>query len=211
MNPNEDPTFRTRASLLQRLQENGDDRSWREFFDRYWRLIFSFARRAGLSEADAEDVVQEVMISLARNVKEFRYEPGRGSFKSWLLVVTKNRIIDIRRRQARWSERFEAMAESPTRAGEQEDHCDPNPSPLDRVWLEEWESHLLQSALAAVRGQVAEKQYLMYEMHVLQEVPLARVAANLQTSAMSVYLAKHRVGKRLRVELEKARERLDPR
>jgi DNA-directed RNA polymerase specialized sigma24 family protein len=125
--------------------------------------------------------------------------------------VTKNRIIDVRRRQARWSERFEAMAESPTRTGEQEDHCDPNPSPLDRVWLEEWESHLLQSALAAVRGQVAEKQYLMYEMHVLQEVPLARVAANLQTSAMSVYLAKHRVGKRLRVELEKARERLDPR
>ena len=202
--------LRTRASLLQRLQDTTDDRTWREFFERYWRLIFAFARRTGLTESDAEDVVQEVMIAFARNVKEFRYEPGRGSFKSWLLVITKNRIIDVRRRQMRWSERFEAMAESPTRTGEQEDPRDPRPSPLDLAWAEEWDSHLLQTALAEVRNQVTERQYLMYELHVLKEVPLAQVAANLQTSAMSVYLAKHRVGKRLRAELERVRARLDP-
>ena len=70
----------------------------------------------------------------------------------------------------------------------------------------EWEGHLIKRALDQVREQVTEKQYLIYEMHVLREVPISTVVANLQTSAMSVYLAKHRVGKLLRVELGRLKQ-----
>ena len=61
---------------------------WREFFDTYWRLIFNVARKSGLNDAEAQDVVQNTFIYLSRRMKHFRYEPSRGSFKSWLRVVT---------------------------------------------------------------------------------------------------------------------------
>jgi len=209
MNPDEATLFRTRASLLQRLKDNNDQDGWREFFETYWRLIYSFARRSGMSEADSEDVVQDVMVSVTRKMPEFRYDPARGSFKSWLLVLVKHRIVDRHRRESRWAANVVPLAEPGSGTRDQADPADPARPELDRLWASEWDSHLLNTALAAIRSRVSEKQYLMYEMHVVQEVPLARVAANLQTSAMSVYLAKHRVGKLLRAELERVRDTID--
>ena len=74
----------TRRSLLGRLKHWRDDRSWQEFFDRYWRLIYSVARKAGLSSHEAEEVVQETMVSVAKRMKDFHYDPARGSFTSRL-------------------------------------------------------------------------------------------------------------------------------
>src|SRR5688572_15927585 len=82
----------TRRSLLSRLRNMGDDDSWRAFFDAYWRLIYNVARKSGLSDEDAQDVVQETVISVAKKMPEFRYDPAKGSFKSWLLIITHRRI-----------------------------------------------------------------------------------------------------------------------
>src|ERR1700687_5464913 len=81
----------TRKTLLSRLKDAGDDASWRVLFDTYWKLIYGTAVKAGLGDAEAQDVVQETVIAVARNMGEFNYNPGRCSFKSWLLQVTRAR------------------------------------------------------------------------------------------------------------------------
>jgi len=76
-----------------------DDReSWRVFFDRYWRMLYKVARRAGLSEADAQDVVQETVVAVARRMPQFQYDASRGTFKQWLFRIVQRRIADHLRR-----------------------------------------------------------------------------------------------------------------
>src|SRR5678816_1887940 len=84
----------TRSSLLSRLRNLDDNRSWRTFFDTYWRLIYNVARKSGLSDEDAQDVVQETVIAVARKMPAFRYDASKGSFKQWLLLITRRRICD---------------------------------------------------------------------------------------------------------------------
>ena len=70
----------TRATLLLKLRDLDDQASWRKFFDRYWRLIYSIARKAGFGDAAAQDIVQETLIAVSRHMPEFRYDPAIGSF-----------------------------------------------------------------------------------------------------------------------------------
>ncbi len=92
-------TIPTRESLLSRLKDWNDDASWKVFFDTYWRLIYNAATRAGLNDAEAQDVVQETVLSVLKAMPKFKYEPERGSFKSWLWQVTKRRIADLQRKR----------------------------------------------------------------------------------------------------------------
>src|SRR2546422_4185516 len=82
----------TRRSLLSRLKNWNDQASWKEFFDTYGRLIYRVATKAGLTDAEAQDVVQETVIVVARKIPGFKYDPALGSFKSWLMLITRRRI-----------------------------------------------------------------------------------------------------------------------
>src|SRR6476659_3707614 len=84
----------TRYSLLSRLQKWDDQESWKDFFDTYWRLIYSLAIKSGLSEAEAQDVVQETVISVAKSIHKFERDRSRGSFKAWLKNIIRWRIAD---------------------------------------------------------------------------------------------------------------------
>ena len=84
----------TRYSLLSRLQNWDDQDSWKVFFDTYWRLIYSVALKSGLTESEAQDVVQETIISVAKNIQKFKRDRGLGSFKGWLRNITRWRIAD---------------------------------------------------------------------------------------------------------------------
>src|SRR5205823_2324565 len=84
----------TRSSLLSRLKDWDDAAGWREFFDTYWKLIYSAAVKAGLSDAEAQDVVQETVLSVAKKMHGFKYDRALGSFKSWLLQLTHWRILN---------------------------------------------------------------------------------------------------------------------
>jgi len=93
-------TIPTRASLLKRIKDPADQKSWREFFDIYWRLIYAVAVKAGLNDAEAQDVVQETVIGVTKKMPGFEYVPGRDSFKGWLLQLTRWKIADqFRKRQ----------------------------------------------------------------------------------------------------------------
>src|SRR5579864_2653451 len=89
----------TRATLIERLKNWQDQASWQEFFDIYWQLIYCVARKAGLSEVEAQDVVQETLMAVAKNVPTFKYDPALGSFKGWLLNMARWRIIDQLRKR----------------------------------------------------------------------------------------------------------------
>src|SRR6185503_8565241 len=90
--PRSDSFLPTRQSLLSRLRDCHDQAGWREFFDAYWRLIYNVARKSGMSDSEAQDVVQNTFIYLTRRMPNFKYDRTRGSFKSWLRVVTRSRI-----------------------------------------------------------------------------------------------------------------------
>lgn len=112
MNSTSDDSLKTRHTLLSRLRNLDDQESWRVFFDRYWHLLYNVACRAGLSDQEAQDVVQETVIGVARNIPEFQYEPARGSFRQWLLRITRRRIVDHLRRTYRQPPRANVALES---------------------------------------------------------------------------------------------------
>jgi RNA polymerase sigma-70 factor (ECF subfamily) len=199
-----DDSLPTRASLLSRLRDLGDSDSWRTFFDTYWRLLYNVARKAGLADPEAQDVVQETVIAVARKMPEFRYDPARGSFKQWLLLVTRRRIHDHFRRVYRSL----PVAGGPEPAGRPENLPAPTPAPdaaIDAAWEEEWRDNLYQAALARVRQRAMPKHYQVFDYCVLQDMPAPEVARMLGLNAAQVYLARHRVSaavKRAVKELE---------
>ena len=194
----------TRQSLLSRLRE-WDSTGWREFFDTYWRLIYNVARKAGLADAEAQDVVQNTFIYLTRRMPEFHYDPARGSFKSWLRVVTRSRI-SVHRRQARTQPLIRDPA--PGRDGESvlEEIPDPAGDVLDEVWQREWEENLVNTALRRLRAKVSARQLLIFHLASVEGLPLTQVAKKLDVSLAQVYLARHRVGKLLKAEVRRFRE-----
>jgi RNA polymerase sigma factor (sigma-70 family) len=202
-----DKLIPTRASLLERLKDLGDQGSWNDFYQTYRELIYSVARRAGLNENDADEVVQDTVIAVARKMPGFRYDPAKDSFKGWLLTVTRWRILD------QFQKRGPAAGQSipkplpahdeETRTATVERVPDSAGFDLRAIWDEEWERNLLQTALARIKRQVHPQHYEIYHLHVILEQPVREVTRALGVNAGQVYLAKHRVGSLLKNEIRK--------
>jgi RNA polymerase sigma-70 factor (ECF subfamily) len=205
-----DKLIPTRASLLERLKDLGDQGSWNEFFQTYRELIYSVARRAGLNETESDEVVQTTVIAVARKMPGFRYDPAVDSFKGWLLTVTRWRILDqLQKRQQMASQTLPKPAsanDEGTRTGTVERVPDPAGSDLAAIWDEEWEKNLLQTALTRIKRQVHPQHYEIYHLHVILGQPVREVAHALDVNAGQVYLAKHRVGSLLKNEIRKLRD-----
>src|SRR5215510_306697 len=109
-----DNSIRTHATLIAQLENLQDQASWQEFFDIYWKLIYGVARQAGMTDVEAQDVVQETIVSVARHMPTFKYDPAIGSFKAWLLKMTRWRILDQIRKRGRPAIHRHEQSESPT-------------------------------------------------------------------------------------------------
>ena len=189
-----DDSLKTRQSLLSRLRNLDDQESWRNFFDRYWELLYNVARRSGLGEAEAQDVVQETVIAVAKAMPDFRYDPALGSFKQWLLRITGRRITDHLRRAYRQPQRAEVEIEALDEADTPLTLLsDPAAQQMEAAWEEEWERRILAEALTRVRQAANPKHFQIFDYCVLKEWPASKVAALLGLNAAQVYLAKHRV------------------
>lgn len=202
----------TRHSLLARLKDWEDQTSWREFFDTYWKLIYAVARKAGLSESEAQDAVQETVLTVAKKVADFKAQPD-GSFKGWLLQITRRRIADQFEKRQRSQSLVASTAmrkEEGTRTATIQRVADPASFDLDACWEEQWQRSLLETATERVKNQVSPKQYQMFELYVLREWSVRKVAETLGVSATQVYLAKHRISALLKKEMRRlANENLD--
>src|SRR5512133_326784 len=183
----------TRRSLLSRLKNWQDNESWTTFFDTYWRLIYTTAIKAGLTETEAEDVVQETVFSVCKSIPQFKYDPACGSFKSWLLKLTAWRIGDQMRKRNRRPELPQASYGEMAAKGSLEAVPDPAYPAIEAVWDEEWENNLFEAAIERVKRKVDSKHYQAFDLSVLREWPVPRVADALKMSRASVYVARHRV------------------
>jgi RNA polymerase sigma-70 factor (ECF subfamily) len=212
--PLDDSFIPTRQSLLERLKDLEDQASWREFFDTYWKLIYGVALKSGLTEAEAQDAVQETVIAVARTMPEFRYDPARCSFKGWLLLLTRQRIAHqfrkrLRAGQAPWptqsglETRVPKSSDDTSRTDTIDRVPDPDSLDLDALWNAEWEKNLMAAALERVKARVSARQYQMFDLYVLQEWPAREVARTLRVSVAHMYLAKHRISGLLKEEVQR--------
>jgi len=183
----------TRYSLLSRLQ-NWDDRdSWKDFFDTYWRLIYSIALKSGLTEAEAQDVVQETIICVANDIEKFKRDRTLGSFKGWLRNLTRWRIADqLRKREPVTSVENATPAEN-TSPPELPEIPDPADAVLEKIWEEEWRANLMEAATERVKRRVKEEHYQIFDLNVVRQWPANKVAKALGVNIAQVYLAKHRM------------------
>ena len=196
----------TRESLLTRLKDWNDQEGWREFFDTYWRFVFNVARKSGLADAEAQDVVQETMLGVAKRIPEFHYDPARGSFKGWLMLNVRSRIAEYWRRRARRDRHDVAAPVEPETGTAWLDRLPrEDGAPFDELWQKEWESNLLAAAIERTKLKVSARQFLIFDLATLKETPATRIARTLGIHVAQVYLARHRVGRVLKDELRRLR------
>ncbi len=193
----------TRRSLLSRLKDWEDAESWREFFDRYGKLIYGFALRWGLTDAEAQDVVQETIIEVAKKMPNFKYDPAIGSFKGWLLRLTWWRTNDQLRKRQRDNSNLVRGSESLAQAAAIELVPDPSGADLDAIWNEEWRTNLMTVAIEQVKHQVKPRQYQLFDLYAVKRWPIDKVTKAMGVSTTQVYLAKHRVAALLKKEVKR--------
>ena len=218
-----DVLLATRRSLLGRLANWSDHTSWEEFFNTYWRLIYSVAVKAGLSDAEAQDVVQETVLTVAKKIGDFKSQPEVGSFKGWLLTITRRRVADQFEKRGKFGASKPANApassrlDPPRRGIESRDSTrtatvervpDPASEKVEACWEEQWQQHVLNAAIERVKDQVSPKQYQMFELYVMREWPVGKVAKTLGVNAGQVYLAKHRIAALLKKERKQLESRI---
>ena len=202
----QDDSYPTRPSLLERVKNREDQGSWQEFNDIYGKLILGFAIRAGLTEVEAQEVVQETLIAAAKNLPEFRYDPKVCSFKTWLLNLSNWRVKDQLRKRlpAEHSKAREA-----DRTATIERVADPAGVELEQIWDREWHATLLEAACEKVKRQVELKQWQIFDLYVLKEWKPGEVAKALGVNVTRVYVTKHRVSAAVKKEIKRLEKRFE--
>jgi RNA polymerase sigma-70 factor (ECF subfamily) len=201
----EDP-IPTRYTLLSRLEDRDDQDSWKDFFDTYWRLIYSVAVKSGLTEAEAQEVVQETIISVARDIQKFKRDRALGSFKGWLRNIIRWRIADQLRKRTRasWGDASQTGADLPR--PDVAEIPDPADSAAESVWEEEWQSNLLKAAMETIKSRVKEEHYQIFDLYVIQQWPVRQVGRALRVNVGLVYLVKYRMSALLKKEIRRLEE-----
>lgn len=198
----EDP-IPTRYSLLSRLQNWDDQESWKDFFDTYWRLIYAVAIKSGLTEAEAQDVVQEVVICVAKGIHTFKRDRALGSFKGWLRNITRWRIADqLRKRTPAVVGHMDNIFPTAESHGfDLAQIADPAGADQEAIWDQEWQTNLFAAAVERVKRQVKDEHYQIFYLNTVKEWPVGKVARAYKISAAQVYLIKHRISARIKKEI----------
>jgi RNA polymerase sigma-70 factor (ECF subfamily) len=192
----------TRASLLVRIRDGRDQEAWRRFVQVYAPVVYGFARKRGLQDADAADVMQDVLRSVAGAAPRLNYDPARGSFRGWLYTVARNKIFNFleagRHRLGRGSgdpgagERLEALAGPEWRLAES--------------WDEEYERNLAALAMGRVQGEVQAATWQAFWQTAVEGRSAREAGEALGMSAGAVYVARSRVLARLKDEVQRLQE-----
>jgi RNA polymerase sigma factor (sigma-70 family) len=190
----------TRASLLVRLRDPRDGAAWTEFVDLYAPLVYGYARRQGLQDADAADLCQDVLGAVAGAVGRLEYDPQRGSFRGWLFTVVRRKLSNWRRAQR---SRPHGGSDADTRRLLEQYTA---PAGAEADWEAEWQRRLFAWACGQVRRDVADVTWQAFWRTYIDGQPSKQVATDLGQSVAAVYLARSRVLARLRELVRSAEE-----
>jgi RNA polymerase sigma-70 factor, ECF subfamily len=186
---------RTPASLLERLRTSPDDDAWGRFVDLYGPLIYQWVRvHFHLHEPDAEDVTQEVLTTVVREMPGFRYEP-RGSFRGCLFRIVQNRVLRLQRGR-------KLILVDPNNLDRHMEEGQGPDSALAQRWQDEHDRMVLGRALALIRREFEEATWQAFAKTVLDGQAPRQAAKQMEMSPNAVRIAKCRVLRRLRQEIE---------
>ncbi len=184
-----------------------DATSWTEFNRLYRKLIYGLARRSGLQHADAEDVTQDVLKRVAETIHTFESDPNRGTFRGWLMNLTRWRIADkFASRPPGEYHRIRQHDDTGLRTATIERV--PDRPEEDREWDEEWQRHLLEAGCERLARRVKARHYQVFDLYVRQQWPALKVARELRITPAAVYLVSHRLTKQLKAEVDILKQRL---
>lgn len=188
----------TRASLLVRLRDRTDQVAWSEFVDLYSPVIYGFARKRGLQDADAADLMQDVLRSVSNAIERLDYDPKQGSFRGWLFTITRNKVfnhLSARKGKARGTGDTGAHAQLAS-------YPDQSPD-LDAAWEQDYQRQLASLALNEIRSEFQPKTWEAFWRTAVDGEGASEVARRLSMSAGAVYVAKSRVLARLKDEVQR--------
>jgi RNA polymerase sigma-70 factor (ECF subfamily) len=190
----------TRASLIVRLRDPQDVGAWREFIDLYVPLVYGYARKQGLQDADAADLTQEVLGAVLTSIHRLDYDPDRGSFRNWLFTI-------VRRNLARWwtAQGREAAWSGDSALHRMLEQCR-EPGPAEQWWEAEWEQQVFAWACEQVRPMVTDASWQAFWRTAVEGKPGGQVAGELGISVGAVYVARSRIFTRLKELVRSAQD-----
>jgi RNA polymerase sigma factor (sigma-70 family) len=187
----------TRVSLLLRLRDPQDTAAWKEFVLLYASVIYGFARKRGLQDADAADLMQEVFRSVASAVGRLDYDPTKGTFRGWLFSITRNKIYNF----------LESQARHPRGTGDSTAHLRLEEQPGQDEDRDEWDQEYARKAFAwaaeRIKGDFHPATWEAFWKTAVDGQNAKDVGQSLGLSAGAVYVAKSRVLARLRHEIDR--------
>lgn len=186
----------TRASLILRLQDAQDMAAWEEFTRIYGPVLFNVARSRGFQVADAENLVQEVFMAVAGSIGNWLQRDDRGSFRAWLLRITRNAAVDMLKQKATRSlgrDDSEAQVQLANFAA---------PCEFSSALDLEYQRLVFQWASERVRESVAEHTWQAFWLTSVKEMSVVEAARELKTRPGNIYFARSRVMARIRELVE---------
>ncbi len=184
---NEEVPFvtRTRSSLLERVRDFDDASGWEEFDRLYRPLLMKYARKRGLKQDDAEEIVQQCLEVIVTRIRDFQ---RRKSFRGWLRRIAENKI-------KHHLDRKHALQRPSVQAALGTANRELTPAEL---WERQWNRTHLLYCIASLRNDFAAHTLQAFELYVLQDMPVDKVSEALGMSRNQVYVAKSRVMRRIR-------------
>jgi len=181
----------TRPSLLLRIRDFRDEDAWNQFIELYAPLIYGYLRKRSIQDADAGDLTQDVLSSVTSAANEFTYDPKRGSFRGWLLTVTRNKMLNFvsRKKPLKGSGDSGVQRAIEEMTAEEDDRTQ---------WDLEYERRLFEWAAEKCRSEFQDTTWQAFWMTAVENQTAASVASTLKLSVGAVYVAKSRVTARLR-------------
>jgi RNA polymerase sigma-70 factor (ECF subfamily) len=187
----------TSLSLLDRLRFQPDKESWQRLVDVYTPLIHAWLRRHGVAASDADDLTQEVMTVVVREMPNFRHDQKPGAFRNWLRTIAANRLRTLWR-----SRRTRPIATGGSDFLKMLDELEDPDSEMSRLWDQQHDQHVARRLMELVKPQFEPATWQAFRRVVLDGVKAAVAAAELNISVNAVLLAKSRVLSRLRQEMQ---------
>jgi RNA polymerase sigma factor (sigma-70 family) len=188
----------TRYSLIMRLPDRQDVQAWDEFVSIYEPLIYRLARSKGLQHADAQEVVQEVLIAISKTVEHWQPDARLGRFRDWLFRISRNFVINYLTRR-----KYRGIGTGDSRIADLlAEQIVPDEESSHWFSMEE-RREVLQYCARLLQESCDGKQWRAFWLSTVQQLPVSEVAQTLQMSTGAVYIARSRMMNRLRLEVKR--------
>lgn len=191
----------TRHTLIQRLQNQYDDEAWETFVESYGRYIYTVIRRMQVDHEDCMDLQQDILLKLWKKLPDFRYEPDKAKFRSWLCTVIRNTVVKYINSTNSRRARDEKSWKLTTENGEGSEE-------LDTLMQAEWQTYVTNLAMERIREKFSAQSIEVFSL-TLEGKSVETIAAKFELKENSIYRINNRVKARLIAEAEELRRNLE--